>query len=98
MAFGPKVAYVPMPRKKQKISSSVVPVTIPADAVFITVRELAGLLRKKSLKTVYRLAQKNLIAHIHDTGGLLFVRESVNAYLAARLVPAVPTKQIGRAA
>jgi len=64
-----------------------VPVVIPADAVFITARELAGLLRK-SLKSIYRLAKKNQIAHIHD-GGLRFDRKSVEAYLAARLIPAV---------
>ena len=78
-----------MARKpKKKLSSPVVPIVIPADAVFLTARELAGLLRKTSLKSVYRLAQKNLITHVHDPGGLLFARESVNQYIAARLVPA----------
>jgi excisionase family DNA binding protein len=88
-----------MPRKpKKKIPAPVVPVVIPAEAVFITARELAGLLRK-SLKSIYRLAKKNQIAHIHD-GGLRFDRKSVEAYLAARLVPASPVqvKQTRRAA
>lgn len=79
-----------MTRPKKKISSPVVPVVIPADAVFLTARELAGLLRKTSLKSVYRLAKKNLIAHVHASGGLLFARESVNQYIAARFVPASP--------
>jgi hypothetical protein len=77
-------------KPKKKIQSSVVPVVIPADAVFLTARELAGLLRKSSLKSVYRLAKKNLIAHVHEPGGLLFVRESVNEYIAARFIPAAP--------
>jgi hypothetical protein len=82
-----------MSRKpKKQTSSPVVPVSIPADAVFLTARELAGLLRKTSLKSVYRLAKKNVIAHVHDAGGLLFVRESVNQYIAARFVPAAPVK------
>lgn len=78
------------PKPKKKISSLIVPVVIPADAVFLTARELAGLLRKTSLKSIYRLAKSNQIAHVHDAGGLLFVRESVNEYIAARFVPGVP--------
>ena len=74
--------------RKQKKSALIVPSTIPADAVFLTARELAGLLRKTSLKSVYRLAKRNAIAHVHDAGGLLFARESVNQYIAARFVPA----------
>ena len=86
-------------KPKKQISSPVVPVVIPADAVFLTARELAGLLRKNCLKSVYRLAKKNLIDHIHESGGLLFSRTSVNQYIAARLVPASSvTKQKGRAA
>ena len=82
-----------MPQKsKSKSPSPIVPVVIPADAVFLTARELAGLLRKTSLKSVYRLAKSNQIAHVHDAGGLLFVRESVNEYIAARFVPAVPVQ------
>jgi len=82
-----------MSRKpKKKISSPVVPVVVPADAVFLTARELAGLLRKTSLKSIYRLAQKNLITHINDAGGLLFARKSVDEYLAARLIPATPAR------
>ena len=78
-----------MTRKpKQQTPSPVVPVVIPADAVFLTARELAGLLRKTSLKSVYRLAKKNLITHVHESGGLLFARKSVDEYLAARLVVA----------
>jgi len=79
-------------KSKKKTSAVIVPIVIPADAVFLTARELAGLLRKTSLKSVYRLAKKNAIAHIHDSGGLLFARESVNEYIAARFVPAVPGK------
>ena len=77
-----------MSQPKKKIPVPIVPVIIPADAVFLTARELAGLLRKTSLKSVYRLAKKNHITHIHDSGGLLFARESVNQYIAGRLVPA----------
>jgi hypothetical protein len=89
-----------MARKpKKQISHPIVPVVIPADAVFLTARELAGLLRKTSLKSVYRLAKRNAIAHVHEAGGLLFVRESVNQYIAARFVPASSDKmQKGRAA
>lgn len=72
-------------KTKKKLSSAVAPVAVPPEAVFITTRELAGLLRK-SLKTIYRLASNNRIAHIHDAGGLRFARQSVNEYLAARLV------------
>ena len=86
-----------MARKKKTIPSPVVPVLIPADAVFITTRELAGLLRK-SLKFVYRLAKKNHITHIHDAGGLRFARESVQAYLAARLIPASSSTEQRKAA
>lgn len=82
-----------MTRKpKKQISHPIVPVVIPADAVFLTARELAGLLRKTSLKSIYRLAEKNAIAHVRDAGSLLFVRESVNQYIAARFVPAAPVK------
>jgi hypothetical protein len=84
-----------MSRKKKK-PASVVPVAIPAEAKFVTSRELAGLLRK-SLKSVYRLAKKNQITHIHEAGGLLFPRESVEQFLAARLVSA-STDLSGRAA
>ena len=77
-------------KSKKKTSALIVPVVIPADAVFLTARELAGLLRKTSLKSVYRLAKKNLITHVHESGGLLFVRKSVDEYLAARLVVATP--------
>jgi excisionase family DNA binding protein len=66
-------------------SKPVVPVAIPAEATLITTRELAGLLRK-SLKSVYRLAKKGAIAHIHDAGGLRFDRKSVEDYLATRFV------------
>lgn len=81
-----------MSKAKKQTSHPIVPVTIPADAVFLTARELAGLLRKTSLKSVYRLAKRNAIAHVQDAGGLLFVRESVNQYIAARFVPASPVK------
>jgi excisionase family DNA binding protein len=77
----------PKPRKKKSPSVPSVPI-IPENAVFITARELAGLLRK-SLKSVYRLADKKAITHVRDSGGLLFPRASVDAYLAARLVQAV---------
>ena len=77
-------------KPKKTNQSPVVPVVVPADAVFLTARELAGLLRKTSLKSVYRLAKKNLITHVHESGGLLFVRKSVDEYLAARLVVAAP--------
>ncbi len=82
--------------KKKKAVVPVVPVVIPADAVFLTARELAGLLRKTSLKSIYRLAEKNAIAHIRDAGGLLFVRKSVDDYIAARFIPAVPVKAMPR--
>jgi helix-turn-helix protein len=90
--------------KKQIPVAAIAPVPIPADAIFLTARELAGLLRKTSLKSVYRLAKKNLITHVHESGGLLFARKSVDEYLAARLVSAneasvstVPTKAHRRA-
>jgi hypothetical protein len=81
-----------MDPKPKKTPSPIIPGTIPPDAVFLTARELAGLLRKTSLKSVYRLAKTNAIAHMHESGGLLFVRKSVDEYLSARLIPAVPVK------
>jgi hypothetical protein len=79
-------------KAKKQTSHPIIPVAIPADAVFLTARELAGLLRKTSLKSIYRLAKSNQIAHVHDAGGLLFVRESVNQYIASRFIPASPEK------
>jgi excisionase family DNA binding protein len=78
----------PTPRRKPKS----LPV-IPENAVFLTSREVAGLLRK-SLKSVYRLADAKAIAHVRDAGNLLFVRSSVNDYIAARFVPSSDTKQV----
>jgi excisionase family DNA binding protein len=74
--------------RKPRSSSPAAPSVpiIPENAIFITARELAGLLRK-SLKSIYRLADKKAITHVRDAGGLLFSRDSVNEYLAARLVP-----------
>jgi hypothetical protein len=33
------------------------------------------------------IADKKAITYVRDSGGLLFPRESVNAYIAARFVP-----------
>jgi hypothetical protein len=59
---------------------------------FITARDLAILLRK-SLTSVYRMAEKKTIAHVRGEGGLLFPRACVDHYIAARLVPSSDTKQ-----
>ena len=85
-----------MSKKSKKTSPLIVPVSIPADAVFLTARELAGLLRKTSLKSIYRLAKRNVITHVNEPGGLLFARASVDQYLAERLVVAVNRRSPNR--
>ena len=57
----------------------------------VTVGVAAELLGR-SYETVYRLARRRRIAYFRDpdTGGWLFSRESIEAYIGANLVPARP--------